>query len=367
MEKIKILHFEISDSVGGIESFLVNLYTCIDREEFQFDFITQSDFPAKGDELQKLGGKIYKISTVKNPFKYIYDICKILDKGYDLVHIHKNSLANILQLIAVKICRKKIKIVLHSHNTAPTKGKITYFFHKLNINYGYYNSNYHLACSEVAGKWMYSNKNFTVVKNGIIAKDYLFSQEKKEQVRKDLFIPKNAFVIGHVGRFSLQKNHEKLINIFNEIYLQDRNSYLILIGEGNLKESIVQLVKKLHLEKNVFFLGIRKDIPNLLNAMDVFLMPSFYEGLPVSAIEAQASGLNVVLSKNISEQTEITDGVMWFSIDDENEKIAKLVILNKNVLECERINRNKQVIDKGYDMRTTSCYISELYKKLIEV
>ena len=156
MSKIKILHFELDNNLGGIESFLLNLYKEIDRNVFQFDFITQSDKPALENDFLELGANIFKISKVKNTLQYKKDILKIMTNGYDIIHVHKNSLANIIPLYCAN--EQKIPVILHSHNTRPSVGKMTYILHQFNKNKAYKIVNEHFACSSEAGKWMRSEE-----------------------------------------------------------------------------------------------------------------------------------------------------------------------------------------------------------------
>ncbi|MCI8527867.1 MAG: glycosyltransferase family 1 protein [Lachnospiraceae bacterium] len=361
MKKSKVLHLELSGQVGGIESFLTNLYSSMNQELIQFDFITQVNNPAKEFEMKQMGGNIFKVSSYKNPVKYIEDLQKVLEKGYEAIHIHKNSAANILPFIAIQKYKKKQKVIVHAHNTAPSIGKSTIILHKLNKNYLWKHSEYHLACSDLAGQWLYGRNNkFNVVKNGIDIKKYLFHLEDRKRIRNILGIPGNAFIVGHIGRFTKQKNHKRLISIFREINLKNKNSYLLLIGTGELEYLIKEIVFQMNLEKNIIFLGMRNDVPCLLNAMDVFFMPSIYEGLPIAAIEAQASGLPTILSDTISHETEITDAVSWISLEERDTAIADRILHN----ECEfslRLNRNQQAIDSGYDIKMIGEYMSKIY------
>lgn len=190
MSKIKILHFELDNNLGGIESFLLNLYKEIDRNVFQFDFITQSDKPALENDFLELGANIFKISKVKNTLQYKKDILKIMTNGYDIIHVHKNSLANIIPLYCAN--EQKIPVILHSHNTRPSVGKMTYILHQFNKNKAYKIVNEHFACSSEAGKWMYGNLPYDIVRNGILANRFKFNQLVRSNTRRLLEIPENA-------------------------------------------------------------------------------------------------------------------------------------------------------------------------------
>lgn len=368
MKKIKVLHFELSQYVGGIEKFMLNLYSNIDRSKFQFDFVTTCDHPALENELTELGARIYKVPEYKNYFEYKKSIKVILNKHYDIVHIHKNSAANI---VPFKVASQfpNLKIVAHSHNTHPTISGPTAFLHKLNMNKLYSYANEHLACSEDAGIWLYGNKSFKVIRNGINASKYRYSEESSNKIRNELNIPQDALVIGNIGRFSLQKNHEKLVDIFYEIKKLEKNSILLIIGEGPLFNKITEQCGRLGIRESVRLVGRRTDIPELLSSMNCFVMPSLYEGLSIATVEAQAAGLPLFLSNTISKQTEITDGIHWFSLNDNSTSIGQKIL---NGMKAEhsikkRLERNKMVINAGYDISKTVDSITRVYQTLSRV
>lgn len=217
MKKIRVLHSELNGELGGIESFLYNVYRFIDKEKVEFDFLTISDTPAYGEELKKTGSTVYKVPKHINFLGYYFAIDKILREGnYDIVHIHKNSAIDI-SILKVLQRFPNIKVIVHSHNTFPSVGGKLEKLHKFNRKYLYDNADYRLACSDNAGKWMYENGTFEIIKNGIDTKGFRFCTEYGEEIRATYGIPMDAFVIGHVGRFTNQKNHSKLIDIFAAI------------------------------------------------------------------------------------------------------------------------------------------------------
>lgn len=307
MKRIRVLHSELNGELGGIESFLYNVYRFIDKEKVEFDFLTISDTPAYGDKFKKMGSTVYKVPKHINFLGYYFAIDKILREGnYDIVHIHKNSAIDILIL---KVLQRfpNIKVVVHSHNTFPSVGGKLEKLHKFNRKYLYDNADYRLACSDNAGKWMYGNGAFEIIKNGIDTKGFRFCTEYGEEIRAMYGIPMNAFVIGHVGRFTNQKNHSKLIDIFAAIKERKSDAYLLLLGGGELQDTIKSKVEKLNLCDSVIFCGVRTDVNKYLCAMDAFVFPSTWEGLGIVAIEAQASGLECYLSRELPKEVEVTD------------------------------------------------------------
>ena len=362
MKKIKVLHLELDEHLGGIESFLYNLYAQIDKEKVQFDFVTRFNNPAKGDELKKLGANIYKVSSYKNPVKYMLDLKKIIKKeNYNIVHIHKNSAAVIFPFLITREF-KDIRVFVHSHNTKPSIGNVSKILHKMNKCFLYKSADEHFACSKVAGEWLYGNKkSYVVLRNGIVAENFLFDKKVREITRNEFNISDNDFIMGHIGRFTDQKNHDLLIDIFYEFQKIKSNAYLWLIGDGENKDEIYKKVLELGIQDKVIFLGIRNNVNELLMAMDAFVMPSVYEGLPISAIEAQATGVETFLSDTISKETEISTIVNWFSNEWDNKLIAKLIFDKCNV-RSNRLQANKEIIENGFDMKETAQILLEYYK-----
>ncbi len=362
MGKIRVLHFELDKNIGGIETFLLNLYTQIDRNEVQFEFVTAVENPALGDRLEKLGGIIHRVSPHSNPFAYKKDISKLLENNYDVIHVHKNSAANIIPLeLAEKSGAKKI--IVHSHNTAPSMGKASVLLHKMNRKKLCKIADYKFACSTEAGKWLFGGDEFTLIKNGIITSRFLYDEKIAAEKRKELGVPENAVLFGHVGRFTDQKNHTFLLDIFSEILKKKPESTLLLVGDGEHKSDCENKARALKISDKVIFAGVREDIPDLMKAMDAFIMPSLYEGLPIVGIEAQAAGLPLFLSDTVSPETELCGSVKWFSINDSADEIAD-IILSETLSDTDtRIKRNSEIAKKGYDIKTTADYILNCYKE----
>lgn len=364
MEKIKVLHFELDENSGGIETFLLNLYSNISLEQYHFDFITRSNNPAKKKELEKYGCcNIYKVSSFNNILKYILDIKKIIiENKYDIIHIHKNSCANIIPFFLAKIY-SSATIICHSHNTKPSTGNLSKVLHLLNRGICYRLSDLHLACSNVAGEWMYGKKEYQVIKNGIKVDDFLFDSTVMSIYRKKLNINDSADVFINVGRFTKQKNHERIIEIFKEYLNKNYNSFLLLVGDGIQKDHIKDLVERENIANKVIFLQNRNDVNKLLMSADYFLMPSFYEGLPFVAIEAQAAGLELIIADTVSKEIEITKNVYWFSLNDSDNKIVNDII---NIKKTNRILAYQDVKNSMFNIEYTVKQIEKIYQKSVE-
>ena len=366
MEKpIRVLQIVATMGMGGIENFLMNLYRSIDKKKVQFDFlILNMDNNFFENEIESLGGKIHKIESPRKSgyFKFIKNLKKFFleNQNYSAVHCHYNILNGIILNQAYKYGVKLL--ISHSHSTNSGNNILK----KICLSYSKFLlgkiCSRKFACSKNAGIWLYGKKsNFEIVCNGINSLKYKYNNEIKERKKKELDILEDKIVIGHIGTFREVKNHNFLIDIFFELHKKNKNYKLILVGDGDLKKKIKDKVDKLSLSKEVIFLGIRNDVNELLQIFDIFLLPSLYEGLPVSLVEAQATGLKCFISANITKEID-------FGLD-----LIEFINLNKSALEWANIieeNRNYKresklefIQKKGYDIKKTSEELIKIYLK----
>lgn len=276
------------------------------------------------------------------------------------MHSHLDSSANIHLRIA-----KKFKCVTIAHSHSSDKGFGIKAFVKSILKIGFNNCcDYKFGCSKAANEWLYGKQsgNSVVIRNGIFSSNYIFNSDKRKHYENEFGI-NGQIVIGSVSRFSHQKNHEFILNIFYEYNKLNSNSVLILVGDGELKQSIIEKVNTLCLNDKVIFTGIRSDVPDLLNVFDIFLMPSFHEGLPVSIIEAQASGLKCLLSDVITRETDITGNVEFLSLDKSSKEWAEQI---SKMLPYDRKDTSSKIIESGYDIKTTSKQLTEFYLNIQE-
>lgn len=279
---------------GGVEAVVMNYYKNMNRNNIQFDFICDEDsscIPYK--EIEQLGGKVILVPPYQKLFRYNKELKKILKEGnYRIIHSHINTLS----LFPLRIA-KKVKIpirIAHSHSTTNKKEFKKNMLKQVLRPFSKIYANRYFACSEYAGRWLFGDKEFekgniTVINNAINLEKFKYNEEVRKKKKEELQIEDNTLVIGHIGRFVEQKNHRFLIDIFNEIHKKNINSVLLLAGQGPLLDEIKEKVKKLNLANSVKFLGQRKDVSELYQAMDIFVLPSLYEGLPVVGVEAQAN------------------------------------------------------------------------------
>lgn len=359
--RIKVVHFVLSESYGGIESFLYEMYRRNDDENLEMEFVAVGYDNSIAERFRKIGAVVQNVSNRDNFNAYKTDIDKLMtiykekcDRTQIIMHFHKNSAAD---MTAIKIAKTSgFKIIVHSHNTAPSTGYFTKILHLLNRNRLNQYADYKVACSKVAADWMFGKaQDVKIIYNGIDTKRFFKCDSKRKQIRQELGIAKNSIVIINVGRFTKQKNQNWLIDMMR--YAKEKNIYLILVGDGELREHCQRYAKEKNIAERVKFLGQRQDIPDLLNASDIFMLPSLYEGYPISALEAQACGLKVMLSDTISNEVDVTGNVMWFSLKEDYDKVISQILENK--WQCQKIMCE-------YDIETTYSNLKNMYQEIVE-
>lgn len=352
---IRVLHILDSMNRGGIETTLMNIFRKIDKDKVVFDFLLQTDKKCDySDEIEELGGKIYSVIPRK---KGILKNKKELEsffathKEYKIVHMHVGSLTYTMPLRIAKKYSVPIRII-HSRNTREGGHKIHKYMHLFNkIFIGNIATDF-FACSDLAGKWLYPKKiinssKYKIINNGIATEKFIYSEDVRKKIRKELKC-ENKLILVNVGRLHPQKNHMFLLEIFGELIKVNKQSMMYLIGDGKLRADIENKIKQMNLEKNIILLGKRENIYDLLQGMDIFVMPSFYEGLPGSVIEAQGAGLPCVISDTITKEVEITDLVNYLSIN-ENPKVWSEKILEV-VKTSKRRNTQREIKNACFDM-----------------
>lgn len=348
---IRILNIVGSVDLGGIESFLMNLYRHLDKKKYQFDFVVYQEPKENGhaDEIKQLGGQIYivppKSEGVVNNLRAIYGIVK--ENKYQIVWRHTETLFKGLDLWAAKRAGATLTI-MHSHNSGASKkeyllGKIVSPIVNPAISLRW-------ACGKKAGLALFGNHDFEVVHNGLILKQWQYDEKRRLQYRKQFEI-EGKTVYGHVGRFAAVKNHIFLLHIFEEILKRDTESRLLLVGDGELKPSIMEEAVRLGIASNIIFAGNRSDVSNIMDAMDVFVFPSIYEGVPVALIEAQSKDLPCLISDTIDRECCVVDeNVTFASLKESASKWADIACIMKR---NNRTLRNDEIRRAGYDIDDT--------------
>lgn len=372
-KKIRVLYFVDRMLKGGIQSLVFEIAKRINKDKFQLDFLLLDDGKKYEleEELKELGCKVYKLHGIwiRTPIDFLRYTNTLEDffkkhNNYDIVHMHSSS-KNYLILKKAKKYGIKTRIA-HSHNidfqTKNVFKKVIGNLFKFNLKK--YATDY-FACSELAGKWLFgnsitNNEKFKIIHNAIDFERFKFNTEVREKIRKENRIEKNEILIGHVGRFSNQKNHEFLIEIFKELKRLNSRYKLILIGTGENELKIKNIVKKLNLENDVIFAGFKNNVNEYMQAMDVFLLPSKYEGLPVVGIEAQAAGLPIFVSKDvITSELKITQLISFISLSKSAKEWAT-IIHNGNLV---RKDSTEEFKIQKYFIEDTVKELEKIYTK----
>lgn len=368
-EILHVLHVFGKLNRGGAESRVMDLYRNMDRTKVQFDFMQHTDRVCDFQpEIEQLGGKVYHVPPFRfwNYFSYCKAWKEFIKKHPEIriVHGHMTSTASIYLPIAHK---KGVFTIAHSRNAGVDKGikgKLTKFLRR-NLKE---KCDRCFACSKLAGEAVFGKEameqgNVTIIPNAIDAARFTFDPEVRKQKREELHIQPQEFLIGEVGRFDPQKNQKYAVEILEECRKKNFPAKLILIGEGPLMENVRQQVEELRLQEYVIFTGLQKNVVPFYQAMDFFLLPSFYEGLPGVAVEAQASGLRGILSDAITTETAMTSLMEFRSVQEPARVWAD------RILACghyERQNMLKQMQETGFDVKNLANRLQDFYLRVSE-
>ena len=283
-EKIIVAHIMGKWNGGGVESVVMNYYKNIDRNRIQFHFLCDEDSTdIPYEEIEKLGGKVIVIPPYQKLFKYQKELYRIFkENNYKIIHSHINALS-VFPLRIAKKAGVPIRIA-HSHSTSNKKEWKKNILKMILRPFSKLYANNYFACTEYAGKWLFGKKvverkELNVINNAIDLKKFEFNENTRKALREELGIKDDTLIIGHVGRFMKQKNHEFLVEVFNEVYKKNQNTLLILIGQGPLLSEIKEKAINLNIEDKIKFIGQVTDVEKYYNIMDIFLFPSIYEGL----------------------------------------------------------------------------------------
>lgn len=363
---IRVLHIVPALIGGGVENLLLNYYSHMDRDKFKFDFIVHGEnIGVLESTFESLNSKIYHIPTKHESFFKNLKAMKqiIMDGNYDVVHAHQGTVG-VFPMYYAKKAGVKVRIT-HSHIAYVKKNFFEKIIDIILLPFLKRYSTHWFACGLDAGRFLWGDKavekgKVIVMKNAIEIDKFTFNADLRNRKRKKLGV-NDKFVIGNVGRFSYQKNHEFLIKVFSEIYKINNNAILLLVGGGELEGDIREQVKNLGLSEAVKFLGIRNDVHELLQAMDVFLLPSRYEGLGIVYIEAQAAGLvtfgsDVVVPK----EAKVTDLMYFIPLEKPAEYWAQKVLEHSDGY--ERRNTSEKIEKCGFDIRKEAKKLEEIYE-----
>jgi glycosyltransferase involved in cell wall biosynthesis len=359
MKKIKVLHIVTEMNRGGLETMIMNYYRIVNRNEFQFDFLVhrneKKDFD---DEILSLGGVIHRLPYL-NPLsiKYLKKTNQFFknNKSYDIIHSHLDTLSTI-PLYFAKKHGHKIRIA-HSHSTRfdfNIKSLVKYLSKILVKNV----ASEKYSCSHKAGKWLFGKGKYKVINNAIDPNAFNFDIHLRNKYQKDFNVD-DEIVVGHIGSFVPAKNHVRIINIFNEL-TKHKKAKLILIGDGKLKKDIIALVEKLNLSNQVLFLNKINNVNEVINIFDVLLFPSIYEGLPLTLVEAQANGLNCVVSDVVTDEIKLSNKIKFISLHQSNEKWCDEIVSS-----FDDKDRYNVVTESNYNIKNEVLKLENIYRSLI--
>ena len=366
-EVITVLQYIGGLGLGGTQSFVMDLYRAIDKKKIQFDFIVN-----KGErnspyynEILAMGGKIYECPKFKgsNFLTFIkwWNSFFSKHKEYKILHSHIRGSASIFLPIAHKY---KITNIEHSHSTSNGTGMKAFIKDVMQLPVRY-EADYLFACSEKAGEWLYgknvkNRRNFYVIRNSIDASKYAYSIDKRNQVKRKLGI-NNEFVVGFVGRVMQPKNPLFAIEVFYSFHNMVPDSKMLFVGDGNMLDDVKQKAKEFDIEQNIIFTGAREDVNDLLQAMDCYIFPSLWEGLGISLVEAQASGLRSYCSENIPDEAIVTDLVKRIRISSGAQVWAETI---KKGMHYVRRVTTENIIKARYDVKQNASFMTAFYKKI---
>ena len=371
-EPVRVLVLDTVMDRGGAETMTMNYLRRMDRSKVQYDFLVNRDYKAAyEDEIAELGGKVYRMCPL---YPQYFDKYKRQFRGFLKVHpeyriIHSNLEER--SYFALRIAKEMgvpVRIA-HAHNRPvgfDLKSVVREYFRFRLPPY----ATHYFACGQEAGDWLFGVKNRSKViqeRNAVDTALYRYDPTVAEEVRAEFQTPEDCFVLGHVGRFFPQKNHMQLVDIFAALHKMRPNSRLWLVGGGELDDSLKNQVKsKVHelgLDESVVFTGVRTDVNRLMQGMDLFILPSLFEGFPMTMIEAQSAGLPCMISDKVPPQCDVTGNVQIMTLDSTPEEWAKHILdqSDKYAAKSDRADGAKSVTKAGYDIVKNAEWLQDFY------
>ncbi len=366
----KALEYRIGGGGDGVTRYILNNYERIDREKVHMDFVTGERDLSFCEELIADGSKVYSLpaSPFYHPIRYRREMKKLWEEKYDIVHCHMSYFLNTVLFRQAK--KHGVKVILHAHSTQPDitdkrKRRIFTFLHRCCYRRASRYGDAFAACSAAAADWLFGNavpkEKIQIFHNAIDTEKYIFDASVRTSVRKSLGL-EDAFVVGHIGRFTYQKNHAFLLDAFSCLYKKHPDAVLLLIGVGDLEGEVRRQAALLGIEDAVRFLGLRDDVPELMQAMDVFALPSRFEGLGLVLIEAQAAGLRAVASTAVPPEAQVTELLTYLPLESGVQAWAEEIAKARDGY--ERTNRRRQIMEAGYDLSGQAARVEQLYENL---
>ncbi|WP_050637182.1 glycosyltransferase [Candidatus Stoquefichus sp. SB1] len=361
---MKILYFIYGLNIGGAETYIYNTISRLNNSKYHIDFVLQNK---KNDNhnlinlCKKNNSKLYYVSPfTKWFFPQLFQLNKILKNNeYQIIHIHMNSMLNIIPIIMGRL--NGLKIIIHSHSTQNNSGRIVgkaihLFNRKMILNFI---KTVNIACSEKAGIWMFDKRPFILIDNAVQIDQFIYSKDAKIKLKEKNMIYEEK-VIGHIGRYVDVKNHFFIIKVFNEYIKIHPNTKLVLIGEGELKEQVNEYISYLGIEKNIIELNNQSNINEYYSLFDCFLFPSKFEGFPFVLVEAQIAGLPIIASTNVTKSVDLFGKIEFVSLENDiSDWVSKIdKCLNQNI---NRNENNKELMESKYNIDNSVKKIEKIY------
>lgn len=364
---LKVLEVVSALGCGGVERLLLNYLKELHSEEIIIDIVTfDNGKELLTEQFKALGCNIFNVTRMRaNAGKMFSELNSIIrNGGYDVVHCHQGYLS----LPAISIAKKyNVPVrIAHSHFAFIPESTKKRIFRKLVTALVKKRATKLYGCGTDAAKWAWGAKivesnNVKIMNNAINIDNFKFDENARNEIRNEMGL-ENKYVIGNVARFSYQKNHEFLLRSFQKVYEKDKNTVLMLIGDGELMKQTKEIIDSFGIKDAVLLLGAREDVSRLLNAMDLFVLPSRFEGLPVTIVEAQCNGLPCCISDNITREVKVSENAVYLSIDKNAEQLWTKAILNKPN-RCEPEQAVKNIIKAGYDIKNEAYKLLQEYEK----
>lgn len=359
---MRVLHIGLSSVKGGIESFALNYATVLRERDILFDFV---DIYGAGlaieADIRSLGGRIYTLPNYKKHYtKARKQLTRILcEGGYLCVHIHMLSAAS---LMAVEACRAAgVVPIIHSHNSG-TRGMMRRAFHAVNSGRLKHEAAVRLSCSQLAGDWMFRGQAYTVIPNAIDMEHFAYSEEANQQIRGKLGIARDALVLGFVGRLAAQKNPLFLVDVFASVHRKCPHAKLLVVGDGEWKGAMQDRARKAGVPEDIFFVGAQADPAPWYSAMDVFLLPSLFEGLAIVLPEAQAAGVACFVSERVANEGKLTPLVSTLSLS-ESADVWSEKILHDGHRGTDRTGYLPALRASAFSIDTSAGLLESIYRK----
>lgn len=362
--RIKVLHYIPGFKFGGIESRMLEIFKGIDKKKYQLDFLILTSLDNYlVEEIKSNGGNVFQVPSFspKNIVNHFNGLTTVLsDNKYDIIHCHSSATGFVLLWLAKK---QGIKGRIMHARTSSFAGSSVPYLRKLMQKIAVHYSNIQLAVSQKAGDWAFGESKFQVIPNSIDLEKFAYNNKERNEIRK-VYNIENRNVFGHIGRNTYAKNHKFLFEVFSQIIKDKPNSVLLLVGVNNNEQNLNKWINELGILEKVVFCGYQEDVSRYHSAMDVLIFPSFYEGLPGTLVEAQASGLKCYCSDVITKEVFLTENIEFIGLDEGAKNWSSKII--KSMANPNRRSYIEEIKNKGFSIESTVRIFEELYSYIIK-